>query len=148
MKQKYVVKALCNSTPDQDGWLDLFTLDHYGERLFTGLGSTCPNPSKNGVHWRNVYGWIAKGVYDLETIVHPKYGKCCLINGGTTVDARYPNVNNNNDKILIGMFIHEGNRNCENPLWRGSAGCPTLPPNLWREFVKVLPEGKGVLIVE
>jgi len=146
---KYIITITSHTTPDSMGWGDFITLEHNGELLFSGMCSTCPNPIqyRTGRGWRDAYGWISAGVFDLETVQHHKYGKCCIVNNGVKVEARYPNVNNGNQNILLGVFIHEGNRNSQNPEWRGSAGCPTLPPVYWDEFVKVLPYGEGVLVI-
>ena len=146
---KYIITITTHSTPDSIGWSDFITLEHNGELLFSGMCSTCPNPMQysSSKKWRDAYGWISAGVFDLMTVEHHKYGKCCIVNNGGKVDARYPNVNNDNDSILRGVFIHEGNRNSQNPEWRGSAGCPTLPPAYWNKLVDVLPDGDGVLII-
>jgi hypothetical protein len=147
---KYTVTITANSTPNSQGWSDPVIVEHNGEMLFSGIGSTCPNPKQHssGKGWRDAYGWIAEGVYDLETIDHHKYGRCCLINGGTVAEARYPNTNNGNKNVLLSVLIHEGNRRSTNKEWRGSAGCPTIHPLYWQKFSDSLPDGKGVLIIK
>ncbi len=145
----YVITIDSNSTPYSKGWSDPIKMIVDGKIVFSGMGSTCPNPIRpsSGVSWKKAYGWIKAGVYNEETVEHGKYGRCVIINNGGAVLSRNPNVNHNGDTILTEVFIHDGNRGSSNPLWRGSAGCPTLMPMFWKQFQKMLPDGKGVLII-
>lgn len=141
---------IANTTPDTEGWGDFVTLSENGRVLFTCIGSTCPNPSSPSTKliWRSSYGWISAGLYSVETIDHPKYGRCVLVNGGGQVKSRIPNINHNGKKILTEILIHVGNRGSINPQWRGSAGCPTIPPLQWENFIEALPDGKGLLYIK
>ena len=145
----YVVTIESHSTPDSSGWSDFVTIERGGKLLFSGIGSTCPNPIQYSTrfNWRDAYGWISAGVYEISTIDHYKYGRCCLVNNGGKVDARYPNVNHGGERILTEVLIHAGNRNSKNKEWRGSAGCPTIHPLYWDKFSDALPIGKGILVI-
>ena len=146
----YTIRINANTTPYSDGWGDpVMIYNGNGEVVFSGIGSTCPNTIKpsNRESWKRAYGWIKEGIYNVKTVVHPKYGRCVIINNGGFVLARYPNVNHKGDCILNEVFIHEGNRGSSNPLHRGSAGCPTLHPAHWKQFQESLPDGSGMLII-
>lgn len=146
----YTIKIRVNMTPDEHGWNDhiaMFSED--GECIYSGMCSTSPNPVKpsSGSDWRLSYGWIASGVYEVKTCDHHNFGRCVLVENGDAVPSR--NINpNHNEKILTAVFIHEGNRGSSNPAWRGSAGCVTIPPYSWEDFVMCLPSGRGVMIIE
>jgi hypothetical protein len=145
----YLIEIDANSNPFSSGWSDPVTIRQGDKLLFSGIGSTCPNPVRPSTrkNWKYSYGWIKAGIYNIETVVHHTYGRCVIINGGGAVLARFPNVNHEGSPMLTEVFIHEGNRGSRNPQWRGSAGCPTLPPFEWDKFVKALPDGKGVLVI-
>lgn len=147
----YIVTIEANTNPDSSGWGDFVTLENdRGELLFSGIGSTCPNSIQagTGFNWRDTYGWIDKGVYKIRTMDHYKYGRCCIVEDGGVVSARFPNVNHNGRNILTEVFIHAGNRKSSNPEWRASAGCPTIHPKYWEKFVQYLPSGSGLLIIK
>jgi hypothetical protein len=145
----YVITIDSNSTPFSKGWSDPVKMTVGDKIVFSGMGSTCPNPVRpsSGASWKKSYGWIKEGIYNVETVNHGKYGRCVIINNGGACLARFPNVNHKGNSILTEVFIHEGGRGSRNPLWRGSAGCPTIMPLFWEKFTKMLPDGNGVLII-
>jgi hypothetical protein len=70
-----------------------------------------------------------------------------LINNGGEVKSRNP-IKNANGTIFTEVFIHSGGTG-KNPNWRGSAGCITLGPDLWPEFMELFTVGeKGKLVVK
>ena len=146
----YVIEIEANSHPSINGWYDPVKMMVDGDIVFSGIGSTCPNSVRpsSGKSWNDSYGWIASGIYNVETCIHPKYGRCVIVNGGGAVPSRNDNVNHDGAKILTEVFIHEGNRGSSNTLWRGSAGCPTIPPQYWKQFQEALPSGRGILIIK
>ena len=142
------------STPDNPelGYGDYVQVDEDGKNLWGSHASCCPNPYKvNGqgkpIPWKLLYDWIAYGEYKWECVDHYKYGKCLLINGGGEVASRNP-IKNANGTIFTEVFVHSGGMG-KNPNWRGSAGCITLSPDLWPDFIELFKVGeKGKLIVK
>jgi hypothetical protein len=132
------------STPDNPefGYGDYVDVREDGLVLWGSHASCCPNPYKvNGqghpIPWKLVYDWIE----------HYKYGKCLLINKGGEVKSRNP-IRNNNGSIFTEVFVHSGGMG-KNPNWRGSAGCITIAPDLWPEFMELFKVGeKGKLVVK
>lgn len=144
-----------NSTPDSPelGYGDYVEVMQGKECLFGSHASTCPNPYKTNrqgkqIPWKILYDWIANGEYQYECIVHYRYGKCLLINGGGEVASRNP-VKNPDGSTFTEVFVHVGGFNCKNDRWRGSAGCPTIPRDYWMQFVDCFEVGEqGVLIIK
>jgi hypothetical protein len=142
------------SKPDNPemGYGDYITVDEDGKNLWGSHASCCPNPYKlNGqgipIPWKLAYDWIDYQEAEFECVEHYKYGKCLLINKGGEVKSRNP-IRNNNGTIFTEVFVHSGGTG-NNPNWRGSAGCPTLAPDLWPDFIELFKVGeKGKLIVK
>lgn len=142
------------STPDNPefGYGDYVDVREDGLVLWGSHASCCPNPYKlNGqghpIPWKLVYDWIDYQKAEFECIEHYKYGKCLLINKGGEVKSRNP-IRNNNGSIFTEVFVHSGGMG-KNPNWRGSAGCITIAPDLWPEFMELFKVGeKGKLVVK
>lgn len=149
-----LIELLSLSTPDNPefGYGDYITVTEGKETIWGSHASCCPNPYKlNGqgkpIPWKLLYGWIAYGEYNWECIQHYKYGKCILLNNGGEVASRNP-VKNKDGSTFTEVFIHSGGTG-KNPNWRGSAGCITLGPDLWQDFMEVFTVGeKGKLVVK
>lgn len=142
------------STPENPelGYGDYVQVDEDGKNLWGSHASCCPNPYKvNGqghpIPWKLVYDWIDYQKAEFECIEHYKYGKCLLINKGGEVKSRNP-IKNANGTIFTEVFVHSGGTG-NNPNWRGSAGCLTLAPDLWPDFIELFKVGeKGKLVVK
>jgi hypothetical protein len=148
------VTFLVNSTPERPalGYGDYVIVESLEALHFGSHASTCPNPYKLNDHgtakpWKLCFDWIADGEYTWQCIQHDKYGKCLLINNGKEVASRNP-VKNKDGSIFTEVFVHSGGTG-KNPDWRGSAGCLTLPPDYWPEFIACFELGEtGKLIVK
>lgn len=120
--------------PDLDGYRDVITVCN-GALLYHGAGSACPNPRRpvlaGGAPWWQAYGFVDAQECQYRCVLHKRYGKCLILNDGGRLWAR-----NYNPKhgawYLEGIFVHSG----QTATWRGSAGCPTLPPgDPWERFI-------------
>jgi hypothetical protein len=143
------------SKPDDPelGYHDYITVDdEKAPGIWGSHASCCPNPYKlNGqgvpIPWKLVYDWIDFQEATWECVDHYKYGKCLLINNGGEVKSRNP-VKNKDGSTFTEVFIHSGGTG-KNPNWRGSAGCITLGPDLWPDFIELFKVGeKGKLVVK
>jgi hypothetical protein len=128
-------------TPEQPGYLDTVVVANK-VLLWHGTGSTCPNPTRpwprHGTGWRDAYGWIACGDnYVWECCRTLRHGLCLVVNAGREVPARYPNANHGGRPVLTSILIHKG----WSATWRGSAGCLTIPPDEWHDFISVFKRG-------
>jgi hypothetical protein len=141
------------STPDNPefGYGDYITVAEDKDIMWGSHASCCPNPYKlNGqgipIPWKLAYDWIDYQEADWECVQHYKYGKCLLINNGGEVKSRNP-IKNSDGSIFTEVFVHSGGM-CNNPNWRCSAGCLTIPPDIWKDFMAQFKVGeKGILIV-
>lgn len=132
------LKYLVNSTPTTPelGYGDHWEIHIDGKVVDGGHGSTCPNPYRliNGrdpVPWTHLYGWIADGIYRVKCIMHPKYGKCLMVNDTGVVQSRVKNPVHGGQMMLTHVYVHCGSLESVNPKWRGSRGCPTVAPDEW-----------------
>lgn len=138
-----VIESL--SIPDQSGYNDKIAVVKNNDVIFHCQCSTCPNPYKPftnpPIQWRDCYAWIAcntlKTPYSWKCVVSPSKGRCILVNNGGEVPTRYINKNRN-AKYAIGIMIHKG----YSDTWRGSAGCITIPPLMWDDFIKLFIVGE------
>lgn len=143
------------STPDNPemGYNDYVSVCDGKDNLWASHASCCPNPYKlndqgQPIPWKLVYDWIDYQEASFECVEHYKYGKCLLINNGGEVKSRNP-IKNANGSIFTGVFVHCGAIKSKNKNWRASAGCCTLSPELWQDFMACFEVGeKGKLIVK
>ena len=144
------LRILCGSTPDnpQYGYGDHFEYYIGGECVMGGHASACPNPYKasTGESWESCYGWLDNGEYDSTIVDHLKYGVCMVLREGGACASRTPNPNHDGKYILTEVMVHQGGFECENPNWRGSAGCITIANAEWEEFTTHLIVGDSVLV--
>jgi hypothetical protein len=138
MSKSIVVES--KSCPDDHGYQDKIVVFDDNKVAFHSACSACPNPFQHSTkkHWREVYGWVSCEEYSFEAIESEKRGKCILINSGLAIPARYPNPNHNGLEIVTEVFIHKG----WSDSWRGSAGCITIPPTDWPEFINCFELGE------
>jgi len=161
------IQLISFMTPDQHGYKDSIYVYGKAEQDGKGLGkedgqsgevlqeddmlhcgpaSCCPNPFRPSDHksWDKTYGYIALGTYAWELWNSDKYGDCILINQGGRCESRIPNINHNNELWSDELLIHSG----WSDSWRGSAGCITIPPKNWDNFISNFDTGdKGVLTI-
>jgi hypothetical protein len=138
------------ATPDIHGYPDRYALadDDDCRLIVHGACSCCPNPTKpqTGAHWSCAYAWADCGEYSGVVVQHPKYGKCILINNGGKIPARFLNPNKKStcydSPFLSEVFVHSGSTN----EWRGSAGCPTLPPDEFKSLMQRLKIGEKLIV--
>jgi len=143
------------SRPDNPelGYGDLVQVFDGDNNLYGGHGSTCPNPYKTleigRKPWTKLYGWIDNQTTTFECVEHDRYGKCLLINSGFPVASRVPNPNHDGAYIITEVFVHTGAHKSNNKRWRGSAGCLTIPPEDWDNFISLFEIGeKGHLTIK
>ena len=143
------------SRPDNPelGYGDLVQVFDGDNNLYGGHASTCPNPYKTleigRKPWGKLYGWIDNQTTTFECVEHHKFGKCLLVNGGFPVASRVPNPNHGGAYIITEVFVHSGGHGCNNKRWRGSAGCLTIPPEDWDNFISLFEIGeKGHLTIK
>jgi len=133
-----------SSSPEEPGYCDWVSVIENNQLLFHSWASVCPNPRKpilkGGAHWRKAYAFLkpCQAKYTFRCIQHYRYGKCILINDGGPVPTRYPNPNQKNQYFAKGVFAHKG----WSRWWRGSAGCLTIPPDVWRSFMRLFEIGE------
>lgn len=121
---------------------DSFSI-HAGDNNMLGHweGSACPNGGKTDkatgkiLTYRQAYAWIKPQIIKAQCIIHHKYHKCLLLAGGGAIPARYDNPNPDSTckgkPFAAGIFCHSGfSRTC-----RGSAGCLTINPAQWSDFI-------------
>jgi hypothetical protein len=121
------------TTPDVSGYGDKLHLWIDNVEILSCPCSVCPNPFRpsDSAPWRQAYGWLAPGECLFECMVNNKHGKHFLLADGGILPARAPNVNHGGDCVCSEIEIHRG----DTMTWRGSAGCITLPPNIWQSFI-------------
>jgi hypothetical protein len=146
MKKTIIIDA--RSVPEQTGYCDRITvidIDAPGGYLYHDDCSTCPNPYKpNGdpdkrQDWERVYAWIMPGEYSWRCIESVRHGKCLQMNDGGPVPTRNENSNHDGERVAYAIEIHEG----DSPIWRGSAGCLTIPPGgRWQKFIELFGLGE------
>jgi len=135
---------ISSRTPDTPGYPDrAYLVD--GETLISAHPcSCCPNPTQpsSGRNWTLIYGWVALGKYTAECVKHHKYGKCIIVCGGGCVPTRLANPAHDNLMVASGIFVHSG----ASPVWRGSAGCPTLPPTEFQRMMMNFEIGEKCVV--
>lgn len=134
------------SEPDETG--PIVAPDPYQDRLALIVGDaltwhgacrTWPNlyrPSDRAPY-PDAYGVLDVCECACVVMHHGKYNKCVMLASGCELPALLPNPNQNGRKIIGEVFIHCG----DSETWPGSAGCITVPPGDWREFLAMLSIG-------
>lgn len=139
MQKHIVVESL--SYPDLYGYEDKVAVTTNGSILYHGNCSACPNPRKpwikGGAPWHMSYGWISCGSYTYSATEHKKYGLWLVLDNGDRVPSRSANPNHGWDYVLTEVGVHRG----WSDVWRGSAGCLTLPPDTWARFISLFAPG-------
>jgi hypothetical protein len=132
-----IVSFLRQSTPsDILPYMDMVQiLSPEGNLLFECACSTWCNrvDPNNGHPWDMSYsGGLALGIYPAKCIEHKeRFGKCLIVNNGRECYSILPNHNHGMKHILTEIFVHKG----ETVSWRGSAGCCTIHPDYWVQFI-------------
>lgn len=146
------IRIYSRTTPDdpETGYQDdLELIGEHGKVKARFKCSACPNPYKPSdpkIRWGDYYGWLAPGTYTWRVYHSQKYGKCLLLNGGGECKSRVPNWRHGDRPILKQVLVHAGGHKCQNPEWRGSAGCVTLHRNWWGHFINHFKDkDKGTL---
>lgn len=132
--------------PSVPGYMDrcAITDDTDKKILWHGYASCCPNPNdpKNNRPYFKSYGWISPATYSGECVDHAKYKKSILLENGGSVSSRIPNARHEGAYCMDEIFIHAG----QNNYWRGSAGCLTLSPDVYDDFISNFEIGEKVKI--
>jgi len=109
-------------------------------------GSSSPNPSllsDPSVTGTDAYPQIESGSYSTTHGTHKGSPALVLNNNGnvptTTENPRYPSQGANATFI----HVHSGYSSTS----RGSAGCPTIEPSDWDNFINSIPSGSGTVTV-
>jgi len=148
-----IIEVVVISTPTlpKFGYADHYVIrEGDGTVLASGHCSSCPNPfkPKTLIPWKQAYGWIAPGTYQWECILHPKFNKCILINGGGSILSRIQNSNHKNQFVISEVFWHIGGLGSKNPEWRGSAGCLTSHKEEFDKMISFIATGeRGTLTI-
>jgi hypothetical protein len=131
------------STPEERAYLDSILLIEDGNELWTGLGSACPNPYQPSTEkpWHDVYAMIAPGEYEAVCCNRKKHFKCLALTG--RIPTINPNVNHGGEYFAEGILVHCG----DTEIWRGSAGCITIPPSKWSDFIVLFSFDEAVKII-
>ena len=130
-----------NFTPSQKptGFHDFVTVKKDGEIIYSGMCSTSPNGyhPRTGKNWSKHYGCVAPTTVPVEVISHKKFGGCILFNGGKAIPSINENPNHNMKKIITEVFFHRA-LGIINKLWRGSAGCFTMPKEELKQMINTI----------
>lgn len=117
-----------------------------GEVLGIFKGSSTPNPFKPrdpSIKGEEAYPYISIGSYDLAHGTH-KGKPALVVNDNKFVPTRNKNPNfSDYGKRANYIHVHWGYKTT----WKGSAGCPTIYPGQWKDFLAKVPSGSGVLVV-
>lgn len=112
--------------------------------LFKGSSTPNPfkptNPAKKG---KDAYPFIKSGLYPVTHGFHKGKHALVLNNNGevptTDINPNFPKQGANATYI----HIHWGYKKS----WKGSAGCPTIDPLDWNEFLNLVPQGEGFVLI-
>jgi hypothetical protein len=149
MKKPFHIDVFVNFTPGQKptGFFDFVRVKSGGEILFAEMCSASPNgyQPRTREKWFEVYGCVAPSTQPIEIIPkHRKFGDCILVNGGHAIPSINKNPNHNMRKIITEVFFHRALGRI-NKLWRGSAGCLTMPKAKLKQMIKAIRDhGCGV----
>jgi RHS repeat-associated protein len=132
-----------NSTYNQS----VSVVNDSGQTVGTFEGSSSPNPHKPrnpSVSGTDAYPQIAEGTYDTTHGTH-KGDPALVVNNNGNVPTTAPNPNfPSQGSNATHIHIHGG----YSPTWRGSAGCPTINPDQWDDFLGAVPStGSGSVVI-
>ncbi|WP_112479414.1 hypothetical protein [Vibrio variabilis] len=120
--------------------------DEKGDVLGTFKGSSTPNPYKPRepqISGHAAYPYIRSGTYNIKHGTH-KNLPALVVNDNQFV----PTLNSNPNFPAYGkkanyIHVHWGYKTT----WKGSAGCPTIHPGQWKDFLSKVPNGAGDLVI-
>jgi hypothetical protein len=136
-----IIDIIRRTTPEDSTYGDDLSLMEGGVELWRGPCSTHPNPFQPATKkpWYDVYAQIAEGVFGWQfNPAHPKFGRCCLINGGAAIPTVNPNANHRGKYYATEVFLHAG----DSETWRGSKACLTIPPSAAAVFFGLFVGGE------
>ena len=117
-----------------------------GQHLGTFNGSSTPNPykpSNPSLKGTSAYPHIASGSYKAANGLHKGQPAIVLNNNGPMpTTAKNPNFPSQGATATY-IHLHSG----QNSTWKGSAGCPTIDPSEWKNFMSIIPDEPHVIII-
>ncbi len=133
-----------SSNPVYDQAVVVFSND--GEYIGTFSGSSTANPflpDNPDIRGVDAYPQVASGVYPAENGEHLG-NPAIIINGNnavptTAVNPRFPAQG----ATAIAIHLHSGS----NSNWKGSAGCPTISSEEWKQFIRSIPDEPHMIII-
>jgi RHS repeat-associated protein len=109
-------------------------------------GSSTPNPykpSNPSLRGTNAYPQIQGGTYGVNHGTHRGEPALVVNNNSnvptTTINPNFPEQG----AYATFIHIHKG----FSPSWKGSAGCPTIEPSQWSDFINAIPNGDGKVML-
>lgn len=144
MKTIEFIRRSTPTVPDI-AYPDGLTVYNGTDVIFTGIGSTCPNPfrASDMAPWQDVYAIVSLGIYSGVFIEnHQRFNRCILLERGGWIPTVNANFNHNGDRKVHEIFLHAGFRDN----WRGSKACLTIPPKDSVEFFNMFTEGEEVVV--
>ncbi|APX05986.1 hypothetical protein BWP24_07395 [Vibrio campbellii] len=121
-------------------------VDSKVEVIGTYKGSSTPNPFKPSdasLNGFDAYPYVKGGTYLLTHGTH-KGIPALVVNNNRFVPTQNENPNfPEYGKRANYIHVHWGYKTT----WKGSAGCPTIHPGQWKEFLSKVPSGSGMLVV-
>lgn len=123
----------------------IVVFDDAGVPIWTGIGSTWPNPFDPDNPDRkttDAYGCIRSGIYHWEYGDDAHNGEPGLnINNNQPIDAIARNPNQGGRLFLDHVDMHRA----WNDTWRGSGGCLTVHVDDWDDFLAAVKNHCGEL---
>jgi hypothetical protein len=141
------IDILVKGKPAELGYGDDVAVFENDDVVYSGTSCRAyPSPFRPSDHapWEQAYAAVLPGEYEYQYYETDQHGPCLLINYGGKVPTRFRNPNKESrhydtpfaDEILF----HSGGVG-KNPLWPGSAGCLTMHPASWPNFIKIFKKG-------
>ncbi|EJL6392778.1 hypothetical protein NMR79_004254 [Vibrio vulnificus] len=141
-----VIFAEDGTTKDKVYTQNVTIIDSKGKVLGTFKGSTTPNPFKPSeptVKGMDAYPYVSAGTYKLTHGTH-KGIPALVVNDNKFVPTQNENPNfPDYGKRANFIHVHWGYKTT----WKGSAGCPTIHPGQWNDFLAKVPSGSGLLVI-
>jgi hypothetical protein len=123
----------------------VIVIDENGQTAGTFEGSSRPNPYRPNdptIAGNDAYATVKGGEYPVELGFH-KGEPALVMNGNNPVPTTAPNPNNPlNASTADYIHIHRG----YSLTWRGSAGCFTINPVQWNDFISVFPQNAQIRV--